>query len=116
MDMNDPRIRTTVIQVLTWLVAGDYAAIDQFTAGVRLSADLLMQAIADYGRVLVMPPASALDQLDVIEITGSCPKAWSVRIDLWTVEEGLSDLSLECTLIDRPGDLLIVEVDGLHVL
>jgi len=63
-----------------------------------------------------MPPVLTLDQLDVIEIDGSDPMAWSVRVDLWTREEGRSDLSLECTLIDGVGDLLAVEIDNLHVL
>lgn len=112
----EPRVRLTIVQLLHWFIAGDYAAIERFTSGVRLSASLMRQAIVDYGRTLVMPPVSALDQLDVIEIDGSSPKAWSVRVDLWTVEEGRSDLSLECTLIDRPGDLLAAEVDNLHVL
>lgn len=111
----DPRVKPTVVQLMRWLVAGDYAAIEQFTLGVRLSASLIRQAITDYGRTLVMPPASVLDQLDVIEVDSSNPKAWSVRVDLWTVEEGRSDLSLECTLIDSPGDLLTAEVDNLHV-
>lgn len=112
----DPRVKLTVVQLLHWLLAGDYAAIERFTSGVRLSASLMRQAIVDYGRTLVMPPASALDQLDVIEVDGSNPKAWSVRVDLWTVEEGRSDLSLECTLVSRHGDLLAAEVDNLHVL
>lgn len=114
--MIDPRVKLTVVQLLRWFVAGDYAAIEQFTLGVRLPASLIRQAIADYGRTLVMPPDLAFDQLDIIEVVGSNPKAWSVRVDLWTVEEGRSDLSLECTLIDRPGDLLAAEVDNLHVL
>lgn len=116
MATTDPRVKLTVVQLLHWLVAGDYAAIEWFTSGVRLSASLLRQATVDYGRTLVMPPASALDQLDVIEVDGSNPRSWSVRVDLWTVEEGRSDLSLECTLIDRAGDLLGAEVDNLHVL
>ena len=116
MNKIDQRVRFTVVQLLRWLVAGDYAAIERFTLGVRLSVSLIQQAIAGYGRTLAMPPPSALDQLDVVEIDGSRPKAWSVRVDLWTVEEGRSDLSLECTLIDRPGDLLAAEIDNLHVL
>jgi hypothetical protein len=112
----DPRIKLTIVQLLRWLVAGDYVAIERFTRGVRLSASLIRQAIVEYGRTLVMPPATALDQLDVVDIVGSNPRAWSVRVDLWTEEEGRSDLSLECTLIDRPGDLLAAEVDNLHVL
>jgi hypothetical protein len=112
----DPRIKLTVAQLLRWLVAGDYAAIEQFTYGVRLSASLIRQAVIGYGRTPVMPPTSVLEKLDVIEIDPSNPRAWSVRVDLWTAEEGRSDLSLECTLIDRPGDQLVVEVDNLHVL
>ena len=114
--MIDPRVKTTIVQLVRWLVSGDYAAIERFTSGVRLSASLLRQAVEEYGRTLAMPPVLALDQLDVVEVDGSNPKAWSVRVDLWTTEEGRSDLSLECTLVERPGDLLIAEVDNLHVL
>lgn len=116
MNATDPRVKLTVVQLLRWLVAGDYLAIEQFSLGVRLSASLMQKAIADYGQKLVMPPASSLDQLDVIEVDGSDPRTWSVRVNLWTVQEGRSDLSLECTLIDRRGDLLIAEVDNLHTL
>jgi hypothetical protein len=112
----DPRIKLTIVQLLRWLVAGDYIAIEQFTHGARLSASLIRQAIVEYGRKPIMPPTSVLEQLDIIEISFSNPRAWSVRVDLWTEEEGRSDLSLECTLIDRPGDLMAVEVDNLHVL
>jgi hypothetical protein len=116
MGASEPRIKATVIQLLLWLVAQDYEAIERFTAGVRLSANVVRRAVSEYGHTLVMPPDSVLNQLDVIEVKGSLPKTWSVRIDLWTAEEGRSDLSLECTLIDRPGNLLAVEVDNVHVL
>jgi hypothetical protein len=116
MATTDHRVMATVVQLLRWLISGDYGAIDKASKGVRLSADLLRQAVVDYGRTLVMPPALALEQLDVIEVGGSNPRAWSVRVDLWTAEEGRSDLSLECTLIDGTEDLLGVEIDNLHVL
>lgn len=116
MEMIDSRIAGTIAHILRWLVAGDFSAIEQYTHGVRLSASMLRQAVTDYGRTLVMPPASTLDQLDVIRIEGSNPLSWSVRVDLWTVEEGRSDLTLECTLIDCPDDMLVVEIDNLHVL
>ena len=112
----DPRIATTIVQILRWLVDGNFAAIERYTQGIRLSASMLQQAISDYGRTLVMPPSSELDKLDVIRIEHSNPLAWSIRVDLWTEEEGRSDLSLECTLIDQPGALLAVEIDNLHVL
>ena len=111
----DPRIAATIVQIVRWLVAGDFSAIEKYTHGVRLSASLLRQAVLDYGRTLVMPPASTLAQLDIIKVDGSNPLTWSVRVDLWTLEEGRSDLSLECTLIDGPGAMLTVEIDNLHV-
>ncbi|GAB3550086.1 hypothetical protein GCM10027343_32710 [Noviherbaspirillum agri] len=116
MTTTDSRIQRTISLILNWLVAGDYVAIERFTQGVRLPTSELQQAIVDYGRTLIMPPASALDNLDIIEIENSSPRAWSVVADLWTEEEGRSDLSLVCTLIDQPGDLLAVEVDDLRVL
>jgi hypothetical protein len=116
MSKLDPRIAATVVQILQWLVAGNFSAIEKYTHGVRLSASLLRQAVQDYGRTLVMPPQSALDQLDAIEIETSVPRSWSIRVDLWTDEENRSDLSLECTLIDRNGALLAAEIDNLHVL
>jgi hypothetical protein len=116
MTPEDVRLKATIAQLLRWLVARDYQALETYTQGVRLSARALHQAVETYGRRLVMPPDGALDALDAIEINGSTPRAWSVRVDLWTSEEGRSDLSLECTLIDSGKDLLAVEIDNLHVL
>jgi hypothetical protein len=103
-------------QVLEYLVASDYAAIEQLTRGRRLTESMLRSAIEDYGRTLVMPPPSCLATLDVVSISGARPAAWSVRVDLWTAEEGRSDLSLECTISARPEGGLSIEVDNLHVL
>jgi hypothetical protein len=112
----DPRIAPTMIQIVRWLVDRNYSAIERYTQGVRYSAEMLKQAVQDYGQTLVMPPDSAFSQLEIGEITDSNPRAWWVVAGLWTAEAGQSDLSLECEMIDRPGDMLAVEVDGLHVL
>lgn len=110
------RITATVRQLLKWLVTGDFAAIDRHTNGVRLSADLISDAISEYGHKLVMPPPEVFENIDVIEVIGTSPKRWSVRFDLWTEDEGRSDLTLECTLIDSEAGLLEAEVDNIHVL
>lgn len=110
------RVADTAERVVEWLVKRNYERIEAYSGGVRLSASHLAKAVADYGRKLTMPPASAFQELDVIEVRGSSPKAWSVRCDLWTEEEGRSDLTLEMTLIEQDGELLAVEVDNLHVL
>ena len=54
--------------------------------------------------------------IDAIEITEADPKSWSVRYDLWTEEEGRSDLSLEVTLIESDNKLMRVELNNIHVL
>ena len=46
---------------------------------------------------------------------GVKPPRWSVRMDLWTAEEGRSDLSLELTIIES-GRGYTVELDDIHVL
>ena len=54
-------------RLVGWLVQGNVAAIEEYTKGRRLSADLLQQAVSDYERKLVMPPHIA-DVLDAIEV------------------------------------------------
>ena len=75
-----------------------------------------MEGIADYGEILVTPPDSAFEDLDIIKIVDQVPESWSVNFTLWTEKEGLSDLTLETTLTDNNEELLTVEVDGIHVL
>jgi hypothetical protein len=110
------RIIDTIKQLVAWLVVGDFSAIEHYTGGRRLSEQLLSDAVLQYGHKLVMPPPEVFESLDVIEVLGSSPRKWSVRFDLWTEDEGRSDLSLECTLIETPSGLLSAEVDNLHVL
>jgi len=97
-------------------VAQNFDAVTEYSLGVRLTSDQMRQAIFDYGRKLIMPPDSAFENLDVIRVVNAQHPTWSVRFDLWTEEEGRSDLTLECTVIDRGGEFLGIEIDNLHVL
>jgi len=63
-----------------------------------------------------MPSEVEDDNLDVNEIEGAIPRAWWVLVDLWTVEEGRSDLTLEIRLTDTGGELYDIEINNLHVL
>ncbi|MFO1495424.1 MAG: hypothetical protein U1F26_12305 [Lysobacterales bacterium] len=109
------RIQEAVRHVVTLLVAGRYDELERESKG-RLSSQVLASAIVEYGRALVSPPADAFADVDVIEISGSSPLRYSVRFDLWTVEEGRSDLSLEFTLVDGYNERMDFELDNLHVL
>ena len=114
--MLDPaKLARTVGRVIGDLVRGDYAAVEGFTGAERLTADQIAQAISDYGRRLVLPP-EASGPRSVVEIEGSNPEQWSAYVDLWTAEEGRSDLTLELTLTESSRDLYEVQIDNIHVL
>lgn len=114
--MYSEKLRRTVIHIVKLLVERKYDDLASLSEGKRLTAMNLRRAIDDYGRHLVMPPMASFEQLNVIKIQDSVPAQWYVGVDLWTTEEGRSDLALELTLTDSPGDLCLVELDDLHVL
>ena len=109
-------IQTSVVTVVHLLVVGEYDVIESMTHGVRLSAQELRGAVESYGRTLIELPESELDGLDVVTVEGASVPTLSVVVDLWTEEEGKSDLSLELMLIDRYGGAYEVQVSDLHVL
>jgi hypothetical protein len=92
--VDKPKIRETVHRLVEMLVAGDYGGIEEATRGRRLTADQLRQAVEEYGQELRMPPEVVFDNLDVNEIEGVIPRAWWGSVDLRTIEEGRSDLTL----------------------
>ena len=109
-------MRDTVHQVVGMLVAGDYAGLEAVSRGRRLTAEQLRQAVEEYGRELRMQPESVFDNLDVIEIKDATRRAWSLLVDLWTVEEGRSDLTLDVVLTETGGELYDIQIWDLHVL
>ena len=112
----DGRIEGLMRQIVRWLVDRDFEAIEKYSRGRRLSADMIRGAVDDYGRTLIMPPDATFSNLDVIEVQTAAVPTWAVGVDLWTKEEGRSDLTLECTVIDSGGKELDAEIDDLHVL
>ena len=99
---------------IKYLGAGEKLA--AATNNTRLRAEHIRESLEEYPGALIMPPASTFDNIDAIETKGPPLRQWSLRFDLWTREEGLSDLSMELTLIDSDGECLTVELDGIHVL
>jgi hypothetical protein len=110
------RIKATTQQIVKMLVEGEYDEIEYLSSGCRLKADEILKAVSEYSGSLIMPPEGAFNNLDVIKIEGKNPSQWSVNVNLWTTEDGESDLTLELTLIDNDKDILKTEVDNIHVL
>lgn len=117
MQVLPPVANTLLKQIVEWLVAGDFKAVAAETNSTRLSAEQIERAIRTYGRTLTSPPPSSYENLNIVRVTAVSKPTWSVRFDLWTLEEGRSDLSLECTMSIRPkGDCAAIQIDGIHVL
>jgi hypothetical protein len=94
---------------------GEYESLMARCAKSRLTIDDLRIAIRDYGCTLVSPPSDAYENLDAVQVSDAAVPTWSVRVPLWTSEEGRSDLTLELTIAlgtARPS----IEIDDLHVL
>lgn len=107
-------VTSAVRTVVQDLVARRFEALVTRTSGIRLSAEEIEEGIDECYGTLVEPPESAYEAIDSIEVEGASPKRWSVRFDLRTQEEGLSDVSIELTVIDVGGDSR-VELDNIHI-
>jgi hypothetical protein len=115
MMIDTEKAARTIQRIIDPLIRGDYAAVETLTAGRTLSANEIEHAIAEYGRRVVPPPPNSAPR-SVVETEASNPVRWSVYVDLWTVEEGRSDLTLELTLTESSRDTYDVQIDNIHVL
>ncbi len=97
------------------LASGDFASAERMTGGHRLSAADLERAVSEYVRTLVPLPPEALDELDVVAVQGAELPTFNGDIDLWTSEQGRSDLTLQLELVDRYGGAYKVSILDLHV-
>jgi hypothetical protein len=131
--MNKQKISDTMRHLVGMLVAGDYAGLEAVSLRRRLTAEELRRAWEEYGgdlrlpgvpaRELRMPPESVFetfneetDSGDLWVIELKSPRSWAVLVDLWTVEEGRSDLTLEVVLTDTGGEQYDIEIVSLHVM
>jgi hypothetical protein len=91
----DERIRRTVERVYDLLVQREYGRLEKLTGGVRLSAKEIEDAVKDYPHALQSRPVGA--PIDVVEITNSSPRAWSIRADAYLAcRAGRPPCPLEC--------------------
>jgi hypothetical protein len=95
----------------------NYLELERLSHGVRLKAEHIRAGIAEYGRVLALPPEGIYDLLDIILISNTHPAEYSIRCPLYTAEEGRSDLEVQATLIDDSTNaaLMRFEIDGILV-
>lgn len=108
----DTRFRELLRETIHALVEGNYAAI-QCLPG-RATPDEIKNEILEYHATLTYPPPDAYKDIHVYAIRGK-PGEWALEMDLWTVEEGQSDLTLLMDVYLVNGRL-VGYVDQVHVL
>jgi hypothetical protein len=108
------KLRTSLRSVVYELVRKNYATLERDGRAGRVGAEGLRRAIAEYRRNLVALPEESFEISSAIEVK-SKPGTWAVDLDLWTAEEGRSDLTLSAT-VTEVGERVQVEIDDLRVL
>jgi hypothetical protein len=110
------RFQAAIRHFVDDLAAGRYRQLEADGRAGRLGAKGLRFAVERYGRALIPLPAAAFARglADAVEVTIR-PGQWHVDIDLWTEEEGRSDLTLSLDVIESE-DGVLVRADDLHVL
>jgi hypothetical protein len=109
-----PRFRPVIASVVSRLASGDFDGIrrDGFLRYDVPDNDFAMY-VREYPATLVPLPDQAWEHADVVPLDDG--SGWAVTVDLWSREEGRSDLSLEGTLHDTErGPRLLI--DNIHVL
>ena len=116
LGFRDAQMTAVVVMITNLLAAGDYETASRMAEGRRLSAADLERAVRDYGRTLVSIPPAARDSYDVYRVEKANRPTFAVDVDLWTQEEGRSDLTLQLELIDTGRSTYAVTIEDLHVL
>jgi hypothetical protein len=114
-------VEETVRLIVRLLVERDYEGLGRLlTAPAGLDVgDYIRRAVERYGAEVCMPPddEALRDSIRTLEyVPGADPPAWLLDIDLWTVQDGRSDLTLQVTLTDSGSTICTVDFEDLHVM
>lgn len=114
--MDKEKLIHTVGMILNLLAESKYSELSELCIGNDIQAEDIERAVSDYPYKPIYPKSEINDLLNIIEVEDSNPREWSVYCDLWTEEEGRSDLNLQISLIESPGEFYQFQIDGIHVL
>lgn len=109
-------VRPLIAALVRDLAAGNYGDVERDGRAGHLTAEDLRRLIVDYGETLIPLPDDAFDVGgDAYLLEGSDPPEWAIDQDLWTKEQGRSDLTLQLDVTFADGEYRL-EVTDLHVL
>lgn len=96
------------------LVNRDFESIKASGAAARVPVDALEDEMNEHGRSFIPLPDAAWERVEPIQVQDEA--RWYVDVDLWTVEDGESDLTLSVE-VERAGDgTWKAEIQNLHTL
>ena len=98
------------------LVEGEYDSIEADGRAGRLGSEQLRWAVNQYGRKLINVPDQGLANAHCYSVDNAASPTWIIEIELWTEEEGMSDLTLSTVLTEIEQDRYRLEITDLHVL
>jgi len=117
--MDENKLARTLLRIIRLLVDAQYDNLEQFCRKGGLTAQQLQKAVEAWPFRLVMPDSNVLEALvygEIVEVGNSNPTRWSVYVNLWSQEEGRSDLTLQLTAFDGHNDYYDAQIDDIHVL
>jgi hypothetical protein len=110
----EKQVRSIVVDLLVLLADGDYESIMERCGYSLMDDHDLRNAVADYGRKVVAPPAD-YTFMRACELRARAVPTWHVEADVWTEEDGRSDLTLEM-MVEFEASGPVIGINNLHAL
>ena len=107
--------RPAIRSIVYCLVTRQFHLLEEDGRIGRLTKAELAEGIDEYGRTLTELPEQAWDFGDTFELQGNV-NAWTVDVNLWTEEEGRSDLTLSLAIFKLGDGSIFAKIEDLHVL
>jgi len=96
------------------LISGDYSRLESDGRAGRLTAAELREAMESNNHAFIDVPDEEFDAKEAIRV--DLPgEVWAVDLDMWTEEEGRSDLTLSVR-VQVYKDRVIPQINDLHVM
>lgn len=110
--MLPPQAISVIQDTVACLASGNYYVLENDGRAGRLDAQQINYAITKYGKQLTVIPLDELAQLESCIVDSQAVPTFAVDIDLWTIEEGKSDLTLSIWLteVDHEYRLEILDI------
>ncbi|WP_122468838.1 DUF7668 domain-containing protein [Pseudomonas viridiflava] len=107
------KVKLEIRDLLEALAHNDFTKISINNWYGRLNKEDIETRISEYGRTLTPPPDSFMEKAYIYNYEDG--SGLKIDVPLWTIEEGISDLTLSLELIHE-GDNEKLQMSDLHVL